>query len=137
VAACGKGGGVMAALKMRNMVVTAAAFAVVIGTTVGLADLPPPSPWQRFEADAPSGTVEVRPMPPGWKKPPVWNGYFGDDRYGNYHPKGAAPAGWVHPRVLETPKEVDPYFPGVLDEQRPPTTFPATLKLPKLPKRSK
>ena len=50
------------------MVVTAAAFTLVIVTTVAVAELPTPGPWQRFEADAPSGTVEVRPMPPMWKK---------------------------------------------------------------------
>ena len=63
------------------------------------AEQTPLDPWQRFEQTAPLGKVEVRPMPPDCKPPPVWNGYFGDDTYGNHHPNGSAPPGWLHPSV--------------------------------------
>jgi len=97
----------MDAMMFKTWLVLTAAVSLLIAATVELPELTPLTPWQRLEqANIPAGNVEVRPMPPDWKPPPVWNGYFGDDRYGNYEPKGAAPTGWVHPSTLSLPLEV-------------------------------
>jgi hypothetical protein len=100
-------------------VLTAAACVGLTVATVATAQLPSNEPWKRLEqADIPPGHVEVRPAPPNWKPRPVWNGYFGDDSYGNYHPKGAAPVGWMHPSIPALPVEVSGTYAAIGGETK-------------------
>jgi hypothetical protein len=93
---------------MKTITILAAAALTI--ATAATAQLPSNDWWLRL--DVPPGNVEVRPAPPDWTPPPVWNGYFGDDSYGNYHPKGPAPAGWIHPSTRKLPLEVSSNSPG-------------------------